>query len=137
MTIRPLWIKIIIVILVVDVVLIAIGLGVRKFLAKPSSAEAAQERLRDLEKSIDMYYADCKSFPTMEQGLEALRAAPDQEPRCSKWDGPYADVDLFTDPWGNRFIYGRDGDFFTLKTFGQDGQPGGEGLSADVALEDL
>lgn len=50
------------------------------------------------------------------------------------WNGPYAKPSDLKDPFGHAFGYlspGKHGSF-DLVFFGQDGQPGGEGYSADL-----
>lgn len=132
---RQTWVEVLLAILILDIVLIAAGYGIYKFTVRPDESEGIQVRLRDLEKAIDLYYADCKMFPTEEQGLEALRFAPEKKPQCPEWQGPYAEGAKLMDPWGHPFIYGRDGDFYSLKSLGADGAPGGDGINSDLALE--
>jgi len=36
------------------------------------------------------------------------------------------------DPWGNSYYYQSDGNSYVLKSFGADGQEGGEGKNADI-----
>lgn len=134
---RPPWMKILIIVLVLDAVLIVVGLGLRRYMRVAAPADDMRLRMRELERSLDLYYADCKSFPTVEQGLGALLDSPKAEPLCETWDGPYADENLLKDQWGNFYLYGREDVFFSLKTLGEDGRPGGEGTGADIALEDL
>ena len=53
----------------------------------------------------------------------------------SKWDGPYVNSpELPKDPWANTYHYlypGQHGEF-DVYTYGADGQPGGEGINADL-----
>lgn len=134
---RQSWIKVLLVIFILDIALIAAGYAIYRFAVHTDVAADIQVRLRELEKSIDLYYVDCKMFPTEDQGLEALRFAPEKEPLCPTWQGPYADNANLMDPWGRAFIYGRDGDFYSLRSLGADGAPGGDGVNSDLALEDL
>jgi general secretion pathway protein G len=83
---------------------------------------------------LDMYRLDVGSFPTGEQGLEALMKRP---AGVSGWSGPYLKGDdIPQDPWNRPFQYrvpsqrpGHDYDLFSL---GSDGAPGGTGEAADV-----
>src|SRR5690606_28140939 len=46
--------------------------------------QEAKIQMSELHKALDMYYTDCGSYPSTEQGLEALIQA---NPDCSNW-GP-------------------------------------------------
>jgi general secretion pathway protein G len=79
-----------------------------------------------------MYKLDTGTFPTTEQGLEALRVKPAD---AGQWAGPYMPQDIPKDPWGHDYIYkfpGEHADEPDIVSYGQDGQPGGEGLAADI-----
>jgi hypothetical protein len=76
---------------------------------------------------------DTGSYPTTQQGLEALTIQPEG---VRNWrEGGYLDKGrLLKDPWGNEYIYlspGTHGDFDII-SYGADGQPGGEGVNADI-----
>ena len=53
---------------------------------------------------------------------------------ASSWAGPYAKLSELKDPFGHAFGYRFPGEHgaFDLIFYGQDGQPGGEGYSADL-----
>jgi general secretion pathway protein G len=68
------------------------------------------------------FHADNGVYPTQEQGLEALR--------------PYLRTDIPLDPWKHPYIYrypGEHGEEPDIMSYGADGQPGGEGVNADIA----
>ncbi|MEJ2274682.1 MAG: type II secretion system major pseudopilin GspG [Woeseiaceae bacterium] len=79
------------------------------------------------------YRLDNFSYPTTEQGLEALVTRPN-DPSIRNWKpGGYLDR-LPVDPWGNPYQYlnpGNNGEI-DIYTLGRDGRPGGEGLDADL-----
>lgn len=96
-----------------------------------SEVKTAKAQIVGLEKALQQYRVDVGRFPTTEEGLQALRAKP---ANSTKWDGPYLEKDLPTDPWGRPYSYvspGQHGDF-DLASTGRDGRPGGEGLDADI-----
>ena len=97
-----------------------------------SEIKAARAQLVALDKALDQYRLDTGHYPTSDQGLAALNAAPPNEP---KWDGPYLKKAVPLDPWGNPYLYkipGEHGGEFDLYSYGKDGQPGGEGEAADI-----
>ena len=85
------------------------------------------------KKSLQMYYADMKSYPTTEQGLAALLEEPEDLGEQSNWDKDgYIDEDTIPkDPWGNSYQYewpsnhGRKR-FPDIWSFGPDGEDGTE-----------
>ncbi|MDQ6707825.1 MAG: type II secretion system protein GspG, partial [Acidobacteriota bacterium] len=67
-----------------------------------------------------------------EEGLQALRNKP---ANLNQWQGPYLPKDIPNDPWGHPYTYkypGDHGDEPDVVCFGADGQPGGEGIAADI-----
>lgn len=119
------------------VVLVVLGLlvsivGPRYFnqLGK-SEAKAAQAQLASIAKALDLYRVDVGRYPSTEQGLASLSAAPPNEAR---WRGPYLQKAVPADPWGRAYVYkspGEHGDF-DLLSYGKDGAPGGNDDNADV-----
>jgi general secretion pathway protein G len=99
--------------------------------AKHKVAEQSIERLAGI---LDLYRLDVGNYPTTEQGLIGLSAAPSG---VSGWDGPYVkDATGIKDPWGRAFEYRspsqRPGHAFDIVSLGADGKPGGEGEDADL-----
>jgi general secretion pathway protein G len=97
-----------------------------------SEIKVARAQLVALDKALDQYRLDTGHYPTSDQGLAALNAAPANEP---KWDGPYLKKAVPPDPWGNPYLYkipGEHGGEFDLYSYGKDGQPGGDGEAADI-----
>jgi general secretion pathway protein G len=82
--------------------------------------------------ALGQYKLDTGTFPSTEQGFPALRARPGNVPQ---WDGPYLSMEVPLDPWGRPYLYkypGEHGDEPDIISYGADGQPGGEGINADV-----
>ena len=97
-----------------------------------SEIKVARAQIDALDKALAQYRIDVGHFPTSEQGLAALLAAPAGE---SKWNGPYLSKTLPADPWGRPYRYkccpGEHGDF-DLYSFGKDGVAGGSGEQGDI-----
>jgi general secretion pathway protein G len=96
-----------------------------------SEIKVARAQIEALEKALDMYHLDTGHYPTTEQGLDALVTQPQKEP---KWSGSYLKKAVPLDPWGRRYIFkspGEHGDY-DISSLGKDGQPGGEGETADI-----
>jgi general secretion pathway protein G len=127
-------------ILVVVVILGILGaVVVPQILGRPDTAriQAAQTDLRSLSGALDVYRLDNFQYPSSEQGLEALVEKPSGFPEPKNWNPEGYIKKLPTDPWGSPYIYERTESNFVLYSLGADGQEGGEGLNADIRLEDL
>ncbi|MCD6262040.1 MAG: type II secretion system major pseudopilin GspG [Deltaproteobacteria bacterium] len=119
------------------IVMIILGLlaalvGPRMFGKVGSSRQkAAKAQISLLETALDTYRLDTGTYPSTEQGLQALRTKPDG---VKNWDGPYLPKDVPKDPWGHPYIYkcpGEHGDYDII-SYGADGVEGGEGENADI-----
>jgi len=93
---------------------------------------AAHSQINGFMTALGTYKLDTGIFPSTEQGLAALRQKPAE---LNQWNGPYMQQDIPKDPWGRDYIYkypGEHGDEPEIVSLGADGQPGGEGVNADV-----
>lgn len=96
-----------------------------------SETKTAKAQIDALGKALDQYRLDTGHYPTTEQGLMALNAAPSDE---GKWAGPYLQKAVPNDPWGKAYQYKQPGEHgeYDLWSFGKDGQAGGNDEYADV-----
>jgi general secretion pathway protein G len=95
-------------------------------------ATAARAQINSFMTALGAFKLDTGLFPTTEQGLQALRAAPQG---INQWQGPYLPQEIPVDPWGRPYLYkfpGDHGDEPDIISYAADGQPGGEGINADV-----
>ena len=75
---------------------------------KKADISAAKSQIGMLHASLETYAVDMKEFPTTDQGLKALVAAPSAKgnDKDSKWDGPYiSKAPIPKDPWGHEYQY--------------------------------
>jgi general secretion pathway protein G len=96
-----------------------------------SQVKVARAQIDAFDKALDQYRLDVGSYPTTEQGLQALLVAPSG---IANWGGPYLKKGVPADPWGRPYVYqqpGANGDF-DLLSYGKDGRPGGVGEEADI-----
>ena len=54
---------------------------------KTRNAENAKIMMQKFADALEMYNVDCNTYPTSEQGLDALMQEPQGEPSCDNW-GP-------------------------------------------------
>ena len=93
---------------------------------------AARTQINAYMTALGSYKLDNGVYPTTEQGLQALRDKPEN---ATNWQGPYTDKDISNDPWGHPYVYhfpGEHGDDPDIICYGADGQPGGDGMNADI-----
>jgi len=94
----------------------------------------AKEDIQSLELGLKEFYLDNSKYPTNEQGLAALVTQP-TDPTIKNWKvGGYIER-VSKDPWGNDYQYvfpGAHGKAYDLCSLGADGQPGGDGINADI-----
>jgi len=94
---------------------------------------AARAQMQNFMTALGTYKLDTGVFPSTEQGLQALRVKPSE---ANQWNGPYMPKDIPKDAWGRDFIYRFPGEHQAdepeIVSLGADGQPGGEGINADI-----
>lgn len=125
------------------VVLVIIGLlvglvGPRLFTkVDAAKIQTAVAQVKLLRGAVETMRLDTNTYPTEEQGLRLLVAAPSDSALAARWKGPYLDAAVPLDPWGNPYQYkpGMSGRPFALYSLGADGKPGGTGNDADIGLE--
>ena len=94
----------------------------------------AKEDIQSLETALTMYYMDNSKSPTNEQGLNALITQP-TDPTIKNWKAGGYIYRISKDPRGNEYLFvfpGTHGKAFDLCSLGADGQPGGDGINADI-----
>ncbi len=100
-----------------------------------SEVTVAKAQIEAFEKALDTYRLDVGRYPTTEEGLAALLAAP--ATAGAKWNGPYLKKGVPPDPWGRPYQYKAPGAKaeYDIISLGKDGQPGGEGENADIGAQ--
>lgn len=96
----------------------------------------AKVQIRNFETALKMYKLDSGTYPSTEQGLEALIQKPTVGVIPKNWrEGGYLEKNKVPlDPWSNKYVYlspGAHGDFDII-SYGADGVQGGEGFNADI-----
>lgn len=124
-------------IMVVVVILgVLAALIVPKVMGRPDEARvtAARQDISTLMQALKLYRLDNQRYPTTDQGLQALVEKSTVEPLPRNWKpGGYLER-LPEDPWGHPYQYLNPGTHGEIDVFslGADGQPGGEGMDADI-----
>ncbi len=95
---------------------------------KKADIKAAKTQIGNLEAALELYAVDMRTFPSTEDGLQALLEPPSDERAARKWDGPYLDDDaLPLDPWDSGYEYeyppsNNKRDFPDIWSLGPDGE---------------
>lgn len=97
-----------------------------------AKGETARIQVKNIAQAVELYYLDLGTYPTSQQGLQALVQATGPG-----WRGPYVrDARGLTDPWGQPYLYrspGASGMPYEVFSLGSDGKAGGTGDETDVA----
>jgi general secretion pathway protein G len=96
-----------------------------------AKVDTAKAQIAAFESALGSYRLDVGSFPTTDQGLQALRTRP---VGVENWDGPYLPKDIPLDPWKHPYVYrcpSEHGDYEII-SYGADGREGGEGVDRDI-----
>ena len=96
----------------------------------------ARVQIESIETALKLYKLDNGSYPSTEQGLQALVDPPAAGALAKHWrKGGYLEKGKVPkDPWENEFVYLSPGIYgdFDLMSYAKDGQPGGEDENVDV-----
>lgn len=118
------------------ILLLTVVVGVSSIKMMDSAKTAkCQKEIEVFKQALESYYAECGSFPTKAQGLNALWEKPVLYPVPSKWNGPYLDTEVPLDPWGNEYYYevpGKNNLPYEIYSYGSDGEKGGTGSAEDI-----
>jgi general secretion pathway protein G len=126
----------------IEVMVVVVILGilaaiiVPKVMSKPDQARVtkAKQDVRAIESALNLYKLDNYVYPTTDQGLDALVKKPTTNPIPPHWNPDGYLERLPIDPWGHPYQYLNPGTHGTIDiySFGADGQPGGDGINADI-----
>ncbi len=119
----------------IEVMVVVVILGilaaivVPRIMDRPDEARITKARqdLRALESALNLYRLDNYTYPTTDQGLEALVQKP-MAPEPPRWkEGGYVDR-LPMDPWQHEYQYLSPGTHGAIDIYsiGPDGQPGSD-----------
>ena len=92
----------------------------------------AQADIAEIKTGLDRFYLDSGSYPTSDQGLQALVSPPSNGKVPANYESGGYIQSVPKDPWGNPYFYQSDGNSYVLKSYGADGAEGGEGKNADI-----
>ena len=118
----------------IEVIVVLVILGilasivVPKVVSRTDQAQVvkAEQDLRAIESALQMYRVDNFSYPSTDQGLDALATKPTSGQEAKNWQPGGYIKKVPKDPWGNDYQYlspGEKGDF-AIYSLGPDQRPG-------------
>lgn len=126
-------IEIMIVIAIIAGLMAVLGNQATQMLNK-SRVSNTKIQIKELGKQLEAYNLGCNSYPTTDQGLQALVQSPGES--CPNWGPePYLKK-VPKDSWSRNFLYESDGSTFVIRSLGKDGKEGGDGYAKDLSSED-
>lgn len=123
-------VELMVVIAIIAALAAIVGVNVIGALDKANVTEA-KAQINNFKSALLAYKIDHKKFPSTGEGLDALIN--------NEKGKSYLDAEAIPkDPWDNEYIYtAESGSEYEIISYGGDGQPGGEGLNADVSSKNL
>ena len=119
-------IEVMVVLVILGLIAGAVAVNVVGRLAE-ARVQQAKNDVRQIADQVDAFKAMRGRFPTTEEGLNVLIQEKFLKPNHEG---------KIVDPWGREYVYLYPGqahaDSFDVKTYGGDGQPGGDGENADI-----
>ncbi len=128
----------------IEIMVVVVILGILGALVLPNvmsrpdqaKATAARSDIQSIATALEIYRLDNARYPSTAQGLEALVKRPALAPLPRNWNAQGYLKSVPIDPWGTPYQYLNPGlksvAGYDLYSFGADGQPGGEGLEAEI-----
>jgi general secretion pathway protein G len=129
----------------IEIMIVIVILGLIASLVVPNligQSEKAKEKLvcvqmKSLKDSLDSFKIEEGSYPTTQEGLEALIKNPNpQKYKNYPQNGFLSSKKLPKDPWGNDYIYVNNDGNIDLISLGADGKEGGKGENKDIRLSE-
>ena len=121
------------VIFILGILTTIVAVNVETFLQR-AEYEKARTDIAQIEKALETYRFQHYSYPTTDEGIEALIQAPEgiKNKNLYPRDGYLSSVPI--DPWGNDYLYLFPGQFskYDVYSLGADGSPGGDSEDADI-----
>ena len=125
------WFTLIEIMVVVFILGLLVTLVAPKIIGRTDEARRtkAMADIKGIEEALHLFKLDNGFYPSSAEGLGGLVQKPANARNFSP-DGYLDRVPV--DPWGNPYAYFSDGQDIIIKSYGADGQEGGEGKNADI-----
>jgi general secretion pathway protein G len=124
-----------------ELMIVIMILGLLTAIVVPNLVGQSERARRDLicvqmstiGESLDMFRADFGSYPSLEEGLNALVQNPDPMTYKNYPNGGYLSAKSAPkDSWGSEYVYVTDGESFDIVSLARDKKEGGSGDDEDI-----
>jgi len=130
----------------IELMIVIVILGLLAAMVMPSLTGKGEEAKRNLvcvqmksiyNGALDMFKINNSTYPSTEEGLEALVKNPDPEkyPNYST-SGYFKDSKLPKDSWANNFIYINSDGSIEIISLGGDRKEGGKDEASDIKMSE-
>jgi len=120
-------IEIMVVIMIIGLLALMVAPRLRG-VADKAKRTKAQADIAEFKQGLDRYYLDSGSYPTTDQGLQALVTPPTSGKIPANYEPGGYIRQVPPDPWGNPYFYQSNGSGYVLKSFGPDGAQSGDDI---------
>ena len=115
-------------VLVILVTLASLAVTAYDGIRKRANCDAAKVQIGLFKNQLTLYKHSVRSYPTTDEGLEALRNPPANLADQNIWAGPYMEGTVPLDPWRSPYQYQEPGryntDSYDIWSFGPDKDDG-------------
>lgn len=116
----------------IEVMVVVVILGilaaiiVPKIMSRPEQARIVKVKqdILAVQSALDLYKLDNGTYPTTDQGLQALVSEPTVQPVPRNWKSDGYLQDLPMDPWGQGYQYMNDNEKVRIFSYGPKGKDG-------------
>jgi len=122
------------VIVILGILATIVAVNVSPFLQR-ANLEKARADISQIEKALELYKFNELSYPSTDQGLQALVIPPSNLKRPFLYPSEGYINAIPSDPWGNEYLYlqpGVQSKKYDVYSYGADGIEGGIGEDADI-----
>ena len=127
-----------------ELMIVIVILGLLAGLIVPNLMESADKAKRDIVcvqmkivgEVLDRFKLENGTYPTTEEGLQALIKNPSEEDYPAYSSQGYAGKGLPKDSWKSDFIYINNSNDFDLISLGSDRKEGGEDVASDMRFSE-
>jgi general secretion pathway protein G len=117
-----------VVMVILAIIAAAVAVNVTGRLSEAKTKQAQTDVNNIANQGVDAYKVMRGRYPTSEEGIGIL--IQEKFLKANSPDGK------LKDPWGREYVYLNPGqvhsDAYDVKSYGADGQPGGDGENADI-----
>ena len=116
----------------IEVMVVVVILGILgaiiipKIMSRPEEARMVKVKqdILAIQSALDLYKLDNGSYPTTDQGLQALVSKPTTPPIPHNWKPDGYLQDIPKDPWGEPYQYINDDEKIKIFSYGPKGKGG-------------